>query len=374
MKALFRTLENVEMDETTLINIEEDYNKLIETSDEVNTLIDKATDLEESLERINALTDVIKEYGLSKSMVAAINAIEPGFSKNNLLPSIEDLNDVPTKDAYSESAVEVVYNAIIGAIIGNILGTLLEKYITAYIAYLTNLDRIVMKYINIFKTNLIVNDDKLSKANIKYFKNEKSMIIIDKIIEEVLSEIKKNYSDLFKLVNDINKVDDTKITDKLTKTANKLSDQMLKIIKNSNVQQIFHYNISLGDRIFKVNSIKKPIKNLNKIPLKQIIPSIKVVRNKLDVLKNIASNVNNIKALADFCRSNAFALDEMIKKADTTKESDRATKKENNMLGKQIKKQFFVLNEFLRRFLSAVTFATKQEIKAVKAFHKCCMK
>ena len=111
MKALFNAMESLEIKddkslevlETEMSAMQAEYDAAVR---EMDTMEAESDELEEAVEQINQLTAIITEHGLSKAMVAAIEAIEPNFSSYNLFPALENLNELPTKDAQSELAIE----------------------------------------------------------------------------------------------------------------------------------------------------------------------------------------------------------------------------------------------------------------------------
>jgi len=85
--------------------------EISEDLEAINTMTFAEEKFDASFEQLEALESSIEEFGISK---AVVKAVDPGqyLAKNGIIPSYENLNDLPTKDETSEMALEGIGESI----------------------------------------------------------------------------------------------------------------------------------------------------------------------------------------------------------------------------------------------------------------------
>ena len=179
MKTLFNAMESLEIKddkslevlETEMSAMQAEYDVAVK---EMDTMELESSELTEAVEQINQLAEIIKEHGLSRSMVAAIEAIEPNFSSYKLFPALEDLNELPTKDAQSELAIEGMKDMAkkAGEAIVKFFKWILnqlQKIFGMVMGIFNSNKKIIIKYKALFK-DITLNVEKCKETKIQYFK------------------------------------------------------------------------------------------------------------------------------------------------------------------------------------------------------------
>jgi len=88
-----------------IIDINIAYEEYTEVSNELNEAIKLEEELNSFVEKIESLIEVISKHGICKSIILAADSIRE-FRNRNILPSVEDISDISSKDEITEVSIE----------------------------------------------------------------------------------------------------------------------------------------------------------------------------------------------------------------------------------------------------------------------------
>lgn len=251
------------------VSMEDD--KVEDIADDIDDMSTSDDEFESSVEQLTTLKDAIEEYGLSKPMIAVLGKTDiAALEDAGIIPSFEELNDLPTKGDAANASVEAISET-------------LKKGWEKVIAFLKMLwekiKEYFTKFVNLFRNqiNIVKGMEKRIKSgkfDEKAFNEKKEAVLsfteFEKVVGEqeefvrLLEEDKSFFgSDLQKFMEDV----DSELKAKMSKKDMK---QALETIEDKFSEHCSNYS-KLNDVMtgVKVRTEDVKGKKINSILIKE---------------------------------------------------------------------------------------------------------
>lgn len=168
--------------------IEEEV-EVVEMEGEIEDMDEADDDFEESYEQLSVIRDAIDEFGLCKPMAAALGTAYTSLHEGGIVPSFEELNDLPTKGTASMEASKTIGQRLKSA--WEAVKRFLKNMWAKLKEMLARFLGMFQKYSTIFKSmKAKLKDGKLSE---KKLKEKKATLIPAKIAEAMAKSTMELY-------------------------------------------------------------------------------------------------------------------------------------------------------------------------------------
>lgn len=347
MIKLFAALESIRNEisenedfELLMLNMEEDENDIERDMDEYSEEEDMMERIELSIEHLNALKNVIEEHGICKAIVAAGDPTGE-LREMGVLPSIEELNDIPTKDTTSEVALEGVKEMLTkakDAVVSFLkkIWELMKSIFTKIINFFSSTEKVLARSVAKLKDAKEFDAEKIKDLKISYFKNKvnpdevkKAFVFVDEIVSN-FNVLERLYVDLLKNFNAVDeniKKQNKQHVESFKKVSQVLKTFGIKVSFDNNTEDVkIEQDRSSG--IFEIDKVE-----FNKV-FSSPIEALKVAKDTSDVLvlKKKLQSINDTLAKS----MNGILKSISQTKIDENESQARATKKVIEYLRKSV--------------------------------------
>jgi len=259
------------------------YEEFINAANDYDDAIELEEDLESSVEEIESLIEVISKHGICKSTILAADPTGE-FRNRNILPSVEDVNDVPTNDEYAEVSIEGLKE------MAKKFWETIKEYVKKIWEFIKGLFskvihlmqsniKLAMKYKKVLD-DISIDDKKAADKKVMYFKKDaEDKIVNKKIYHEAGSKMMIGITAMMDKVS--NELFDTKIADE-DKAIAKGMDLKMKLLKDvldkvgesgdpkflnmkviSETDETYEIKIESGETAYPYDLEERSIKNIS---------------------------------------------------------------------------------------------------------------